>query len=87
MLWLSQKKYGTKVLERSNMCKAKPVGSTLSVNCKINARQCLRGEMDKAKMKKVSYASTIGSLMYVMVFTRSNIAFAVRMVSLYMSNP
>ncbi|RVW63090.1 Retrovirus-related Pol polyprotein from transposon TNT 1-94 [Vitis vinifera] len=35
----------------------------------------------------ISYASTIGSLMYVMACTRSKIAYAVGVVNRYMSNP
>ena len=38
-------------------------------------------------MRRVSYALTIGSLMYVMVYTRPDIAFDVGIVSRYMSNP
>ena len=37
-------------------------------------------------MAKVSYASIIGSLMYVMVCTRLNITHAVGVVSRYISN-
>ena len=38
-------------------------------------------------MAKVPYASTCGSLMYAMVATRPDIAYAVGVVSRYMSNP
>ena len=38
-------------------------------------------------MAKVPYASAIGSLMYVMVCTRPDIAQAVGAVSRYMNNP
>ena len=38
-------------------------------------------------MDKIPYASAIGSLMYVMVCTRLDIAHAVGVVSRYMSNP
>ena len=38
-------------------------------------------------MKLVPYAPTIGSLMYVMVMTRPNIAHAVGVVSRFMHNP
>ena len=77
----------TKVLERFNMSEAKLVGSALLTNSKINAKQCPRGGKDKAEMRKVLYASVVGSLMYVIVFTRPDIAFVVGVVSGYMSNP
>ena len=38
-------------------------------------------------MKKVSYASAVGSLMYAMVCTRPDIAHAVGVVSRFLSNP
>ena len=38
-------------------------------------------------MCKVPYASTVGSLMYAMVYTRPDIAHAVGVVSKYMNNP
>ena len=38
-------------------------------------------------MMKVPYASTVGILMYAMVYTRSDIGYAVEVVSRFMSNP
>ncbi|MCO5562737.1 hypothetical protein L7F22_016369 [Adiantum nelumboides] len=38
-------------------------------------------------MEKILYASTVGSLMYALIATRPDIAFAVGVVSRYMSNP
>ena len=75
LLWLSQEKYVAKFIERFNMSEAKPVGSALPTNCKLNTRQCLKGEKDKAEMRKVPYASVVYNLMYAMVCMRPNIAF------------
>ncbi|XP_054785885.1 secreted RxLR effector protein 161-like [Prosopis cineraria] len=44
-------------------------------------------EMAKRKMERVSYASTIESLMYAMICTRLDICYAVGLVSCYQSNP
>ena len=38
-------------------------------------------------MRRVSYPSVLGSLMYVMVYMRSYIAFVVGKINRYMSNP
>ena len=38
-------------------------------------------------MRRVLYASTVGSLMYDMVCTRPDIAYAVGVVSRFLSNP
>ena len=87
MLLLSQERYVTKVLQRFNMYYAKSVGSPLSMNCKLNSGQCSKTEKDKAKMRRVSYASVVGSLMYAMVCMRLDVAFVVGTISRYMSNP
>ena len=38
VLWLSQEKYVTKILETFNMSKAKSIGSALPTKCKLNAK-------------------------------------------------
>ena len=38
-------------------------------------------------MRRVSYASAVGSLMYAMLCTRPDICFVIGMVSIYQSNP
>ena len=68
------------------MADAKPVGSILPRNCKLFGRQSPKTKTKKAKMMKVPYASVVGSLMYVMECTRSNIEYVVGVVSWFMSN-
>ena len=48
---------------------------------------CLKTQEEMDYMSKVPYASTVGSLMYAMVYTRLDIAHAVGVVSRYMNNP
>mgnify|MGYP007129913685 FL=1 len=71
----------TKILERFNMSEAKLVGSALRTNCKLNAKQCQRGEKEKGDTREVPYALVVGSLMYDMVCTRPDITFVVGAVS------
>ena len=87
VFWLSQEKYVSKILERFNMLEANSVGSVLPKNYKLNAKQCPKSEKDKAEMSKVLYASIVGSLIYVMVCTRSDLTFVVGAVSRCISNP
>ena len=68
------------------MADAKPVGSILPRNCKLFGRQSPKTKTKKAKMMKVPYASVVGSLMYAMVCTRSDIAYVVGLVSQFKSN-
>ena len=86
-LWLSQEKYIEKVLERFNMGSSKPVSTPLAGHFKLSSKQCPTSEKDKEDMKKVPYASAVGSLMYAMVCTRPDIAHAVGLVSRFLSNP
>lgn len=86
-LWLSQEKYIEKVLNRFNMSNAKEVSTPLAGHFKLNIKQNPTSEKDKEDMKKIPYASTVGSLMYAMVCIRPDIAHAVGVVSRYLSNP
>ena len=54
---------------------------------KLCAKDSPKSNVEKAKMAKVPYASCVGCLMYAMIATHPNIAFAVGVVSRYMSNP
>ena len=60
---------------------------TLSGHLKLTKEVCPKTQEEEDKMSKVSHASVVGSLMYVMVSTRPNIAHAVGVVSRYMSHP
>src|SRR3954469_14090377 len=42
---------------------------------------------ERAYMNRIPYANIVGSLMYVMVCTKPDIAYAVSLVSRYMENP
>ena len=53
---------------------------------KLTTKHCPSSDDEKEDMKKVSYASTIHSLMYAMVCTRPDIAHAVGVVSRFLSN-
>ncbi|PKI62590.1 hypothetical protein CRG98_017012 [Punica granatum] len=85
-LWLSQEMYIEKILDRFNMGNAKPVSSPLAFHFKLSSKQCLTSKKEKEEMKKVPYSSVVGSLMYSMVCTRSDIAHSVGVVSRFLSN-
>ena len=87
LLYLSQKEYVHKVLERFNMQKGKSLSTPLPAYLKLNKDDCPKSDEEKAQMAKILYASACGSLMYAMVAMRPDIAYAVGVVSRYMSNP
>ena len=69
------------------MHNAKPISTPLTNHFKITKEMCPKTQEEIIYMSRVPYSSTIGSLMYVMVCTRPNIAQAVGVVSRYMNNP
>lgn len=69
------------------MDNSKKVSTPLAAHFKLSASQCPSTPEEKEDMKKVPYASAVGSLMYVMVCTRPDIADAIGTVSKYLSNP
>jgi Reverse transcriptase (RNA-dependent DNA polymerase) len=86
-IWLSQEKYIEKVLERFNMAKCKPVTTPLASHFKLINDGCPKDDKEEEEMRNVPYASAVGSLIYAMVCTRSDIAHAVGVVSRFLSNP
>ena len=87
LLRLSQERYVERVLERFNMHKAKPVSTPLGGHFKLSSKQSPTSEKEKEEMKTTPYASAVGSLMYAMVCTRSDIAYAVGVVNCFLANP
>ena len=82
---MNQKSYIKDILRCFNMEKCKPVGTPFDVNSKL-LRLSDEGFMNvQRKMEVVLYKAGIGSLMYAMVSKRADIAFAVSMVSQFMS--
>ena len=86
-LWLSQEKYIEKVLQRFYMNNSKVVSTPLATHFKLSEKHCPSSDQEKEDMKKVPYASAVGSLMYAMVCTRPDISHAVSVVSRFLSNP
>ena len=69
------------------MSKAKLVSTPLANHFKLSSNQCPRSDKEKDEMKIAPYASAIGSLMYVMVYIRPDIAYSIGVMSAYLSNP
>lgn len=86
-LWLSQKKYVEKILQRLNMNKVKPSNIRLASHFKLSSGLSPSSDEEKQYMSRVPYANVVGSLMYAMISTRSDISHAVGVVSRYKANP
>lgn len=76
-----------KVLQCFSMDKAKATGIPLASHFKLSHKLCPSTDEEKLSVKNIPYSLVVGSLMYVMIYTRPYIAHVVGMVSRYLSNP
>ena len=86
-LTLHQQSYVKKVLTKFNMVNAKPSTVPLAAHFILSKDQCPKTEEEVQKMHSIPYSNAIGSVMYLMVSTRPDIAYSVSCLSRYMSNP
>ena len=63
------------------------MSSPLGSHLKLSSKQNPSSEKEKEEMRKVPYASVVGSLMYAIVCTRLDIAHVIGVVSRFLSNP
>jgi hypothetical protein len=86
-MYLSQRKHVGDVLARFNMTDARPVSTPLAKSAPLTKEDCPQSSEDLEYMKSVPYLSAVGSLMYLAVGTRPDIAFAVGALSRFNANP
>lgn len=83
LLVLSQETYLKKILKQLCMYNTKPVDHPIKKGYTLSLEHRPKNDKEKKEVTKISYASAIGSLMYTMLCTRSNICFAVGLLSHY----
>ena len=86
-LVLNQISYVEKILSKFNMSSAGPTNVPLASHFVLSKYQSPTTDTEIDKMKKVPYSSAIGSVMYLMVSSRPDLAYAMSCLSKYMSNP
>ncbi|GJY40070.1 retrovirus-related pol polyprotein from transposon TNT 1-94 [Tanacetum coccineum] len=86
-IWLSQKSYVKKILQRFNMQDCKPISTPFPTDIKLSSKMSPSSENERMEISRVTYASAVGSLMFAMICTRPDIAHAVGVVSRYMVEP
>lgn len=86
-LELSQCDYIEKILKLVQMEKAKPVKTPIGIHFKLKSATDKELKEQSEAMSKVPYANVMGSVMYMMIGTRPDIAYAVGMVTRFMGNP
>ena len=87
LLGLSQSTYIDKVLKRFNMSEAKKWFLPLSHGIRLSETQSPSTSDERSRMSRIPYASAIGSIMYAMICTRPDVAFAISLTSRYQANP
>jgi hypothetical protein len=87
VLGLSQKQYIEKVLKKYSMhrCSASP--APIVKGDRYGEFQCPKNQYEIEQMKRVSYASAVGSLQYAQVRTRPDLAFVTGLLDRFQSNP
>ena len=87
LLGLSQSTYIDTLLKWFNMDNSKkgylPIGHGIT----LSKKDCPTAPEERECMSRISYASTVGSIMYAMICTRSDVAYSLRVVSRYQSDP
>ena len=87
MIFITQEKYAEKVLERFKFDAARPSKTPMEANTSL--RHADRPELPSeiAAMANIPYREVIGSLMYLMVGTRPDLATLIRETSQHLTNP
>ena len=87
LLGLSQSTYIDIILKWVSMENFKK--SYLSIGQKIffSKGDCLTTSQERERMNRVPYASAVDSIMYVMIYMRSDVAYSLGVVSRYQSDP
>ena len=84
-LWLSQTKYATSVLERFGMRDCRPVATPM-LQCRNNEESLDVLDQNETS-SDVPYRQAIGALMYLMISTRPDLAFAVGKLARFCEKP
>ena len=87
LLALSQASYVDKVLARFSMQNSKKGLLPTRHGVSLSKKQCPQTPQEEEDMRRIPYASAVGSLMYAMLCTRPDICYAVGVVSRFQSNP
>ena len=83
LLGLSQSTYRNKVLKWFSMKEFKREFLPISHGVHLSKDMCLKAQIEREHINKVSYASTIGSIMYTMLCMRLDVSYGFSIMSRY----
>jgi transposase InsO family protein len=84
---LSQTQYILNKLKEFDMADCKPVGTPMLPGLKLSTEQCPKSPEEKEEMKNIPYINAVGSLLYLALLTRPDIAYATSVLARFNSNP
>nr|GEX99073.1 hypothetical protein [Tanacetum cinerariifolium] len=87
LIGLCQSAYIEKILKRYCMKNSKRESISMQEKLKLSKSQGASTHAELKRMQNVSYASAVGSIMYVVRCTRSDVAFAQNVTSQFQQNP
>ena len=86
-LRISQSQYLRDVLARFGMQDCRPVHAPLDPNQTLSKADCPTTHADRTEMAKLPYRAVVGAVMFAMLMTRPDLAFAIGLLSRFCSNP
>lgn len=86
-LYVCQSDYSKKILKKFNIFKAKPMSTPLAQHFKLLANDSPKDSEKAQRIERVPYSKATGSLMYLMMCTRPDLAYCSNLISRYMGNP
>jgi transposase InsO family protein len=84
---LSQRQYVIDALARFNMSNCHPVSTPMVPGLRLSAQDSPRNDQERDRMLGVPYGSLVGTLLYLAMTTRPDIAYAVSVLCRFISNP
>jgi hypothetical protein len=84
---LSQRTYIDSIVEEYGMTSSKNSSVPMDTHSRLSSSQSPQMPEEKAEMENIPYRGLVGKLMYVAVGTRVDIAFAVKILAGFVTNP
>ena len=83
----SQRQYIVDMLNRFGLTNCNTVTTPMEPGTQLSKAMCPSTEEEREEMKRIPYMNTVGALMYLAVGTRPDIAYTIRKLAQFNSNP